>query len=126
MSVSGPGQSRALVVELRRFPACLAIVGEVGGNFDGDQCAAAGVADNFEAGLCAVEDFEALLHVLHADAGAITGGARIGTDASGSGTAAASGMETRGWLIAAANAGARTIAHSYAVVGHFDEDAIAG
>ncbi len=42
---------------------------QVGGDFDGDERAAAGVADDLEVRLISVEDFEALLHVLHADAG---------------------------------------------------------
>ena len=46
----------------------LEAVGQVGGKLDGDQRSAAGVADNFKMRLVAVEDFEALLHILHADA----------------------------------------------------------
>ena len=72
-------------------------VEKVCGDFDGDQRAAAGVTDDVEGGLRAVEHFEALLHVLHADAGAV-----------------------------ACEPCAGSVAHAYAVVGHLDEDAIAG
>ena len=64
---------------------------QVGGNFYRDQGAAARVADDFKAGLVAVEDFETLLDILHADAG--TGAAQSGYGA---------------------------IAHAYAIVRHFN------
>ena len=44
--------------------------GEYRRNLDGDRGAATGIADHVETGLSAVKDFEALLNVLHADAGA--------------------------------------------------------
>ena len=56
-----------------------------------------GLLTTLKRGLRAVEDFEALLHILHADAGA--------------------GRWRR--------AGARAVAHADAVVGYFDEDAVA-
>jgi hypothetical protein len=48
----------------------LEAVGQIGGELDGDQRTAAGITDNFKMSLVAVEDFEALLHILHADTGA--------------------------------------------------------
>src|SRR5258708_30799883 len=75
----------------------LAHVGEVGRDFYRDQRAAARIADYLEAGLRAVENFEALLHIFHADSCTVV-----------------------------LDSGARTVAHAYAVVGYFDEHAVAG
>src|SRR6185503_6394329 len=60
------------------------------------RCTAAGVADNLEGSLCAVEYLKPLLHVLHANAGSVAADARVGT-----------------------------IAHAYSVIGDFDDHPIA-
>ena len=87
----------------------LARVEEVGGDFDGDEGAAAGIADDLEGGLGAVEDFKTLLHVFHADACAPST-RRIGA--------------SLGAGITAGDSGARAVTHADAVVGYFDEHAI--